>query len=218
MIDSQGSEHVTLHNHWGEPSESRLVFMHHVMQQFKQRRCGSYRTLLHSWRRRFVDDLSVDKINIAWVEGGRGGRRISKLANVAATFVFCFFVVHKEIFKGEEKYCVIGFYMTGGGAIHGNAHWLFSYCAIYVPCAAAALEHKPRARFSLRLEPCDPPLQASHHTRCQSSLFVARVINTVSSTLNVLGVRELFMLTIILWFFFFHCAAPNPGALSHSLW
>lgn len=112
-------------------------------------------------------------------------------------FVF-FFVVYKEIVKGEEKYRVIGFYTTGGGAIHGDAHLLYSYCAIHVPCAAAALERRLRARFSLRLAPCDLPLQASHHTCCQSSLFVARVINTLSSALNVLGIRELFMLTIIL--------------------
>lgn len=117
---------------------------------------------------------------------------------MAATFVFHFFVVYKEIVQGEAKYSVIGFYTAGGGAIHGSAHSLFSYCAIYVPCAAAALEHKLTARFSLRLAPCDLPLQASHHTCCQSSLVVARIVNTVPSTLNVLGIRELFMLTIIL--------------------
>lgn len=73
----QGSVWMTLQNHWGLKSKRATLsvlnniffssFFFWVMKQFKQRQCSSYRTLLYSWWRGFVDDLGGG-INIAWAE------------------------------------------------------------------------------------------------------------------------------------------------------
>lgn len=86
-------------------------------------------------------------------------------------FYYFLLIVYKEVVRGEDKYYVIVFlYDRFGVLCTFPMHYVFIVC-INVPCAPAALEHKPRAWFSLRLVSCDLSLQASHHTCCQSSVL-----------------------------------------------
>lgn len=136
-------------------------------------------------------------------------------------FWLLFLIVYKEIVRGEDKYCVIVFYMTGGGAIHDNAHFL---CVMFLLCVF--MYHVRLLHWNINCEPglvyvlCRVTFPCRHVTTLavRAPFFVARVIKTVSSTLNVLGIQRV-MLTIILWFFFF------PPVLlqtleheGHSLW
>lgn len=142
-------------------------------------------------------------------------------ANVAARFVFwyIFLIVYKEIVRGEDKYCVTVFYMTGGGAVHDNAHFL---CIMFLLCAF--MYHVRLLHWNINWEPglvyvlCRVTFPCRHVTTLavRAPFFVARVIKTVSSTLNVLGIEG--------WCWLLFCDFFPPVLLQtlehkgHSLW
>lgn len=134
-------------------------------------------------------------------------------ANVAARFVFWLLFL-KRLLGEKINTVLLFFYMTGGGAIHDNAHFL---CIMFLLCVF--MYHVRLLHWNINWEPglvyvlCRVTFPCRHVTTLalRAPFFVARVIKTESFFYIKRTWHTRVMLTIILWFFSPR-AAPNPGA------